>query len=111
MEIEALLGILLLYIFPIIYMAKTKFKDDKQSIASSIISAFVLVTFAYGSFALYFYFLDLSFVFFSSFELPSFVIFLISIVLIGFGVFAYMITLIKIGSFLDKILDWKRTKK
>tara|TARA_B100001989_G_scaffold9177_1_gene6002 strand:- start:201 stop:524 length:324 start_codon:yes stop_codon:yes gene_type:complete len=106
--IETLIAIGLLYILPISYQARIKFRDEKRTIGSSIISSFVVITGVYVIFGFYFYILHLSYNYLISIQLNKFIFFIISAIIIIGGVFIMMFVLIKTLGFFDKKLDWKR---
>ena len=106
--IEFLLAVGLLYILPISYQARTKFKEDKLTVSSSIISSFVVITGGYAFFGFYFYILNSIMNYFISLQLHGFIIFILGALLIVGGVFILMFTMIKFLGFLDKKLKWKR---
>ena len=97
--IEFLLGVGLLYILPIIYQARTKFKEDKLTVSSSIISSFVVITGGYAFFGFYFYILNSIMNYFISLQLHGFIIFILGALLIVGGVFILMFTMIKFLGF------------
>ena len=105
--IETILAVGLLYLLPIFYQAKIKFKKDKQSLSSSIISSVVLITGVYLIFGVYFYILNLIMNYFINLQLNGFIIFIIGALIVVGGVFLLMITIIKVLGFLDKKLTWK----
>ena len=106
--IEAILAAGLLYLLPIFYQIRFKFKEDKQTLSSSIISSFVTVTGAYGVFGVYFYMLNLIMSYFISLQLNGFIIFIIGALIVVVGAILLMFTIIKVLGFLDKKLSWKR---
>ena len=106
--IEFLLAVGLLYILPISYQARTKFKEDKLTVSSSIISSFVVITGGYAIFGFYFYIIHSIMNYFISLQLHGFIIFILGALLIVGGVFILMFTMIKFLGFLDKKLEWKR---
>ena len=105
--IESLLAVGLLYILPIIYQARTKFKEDKLTVSSSIISSFVVITGGYAFFGFYFYILNSIMNYFINLQLNGFIIFIIGALIVVGGVFLLMFTIIKVLGFLDKKLTWK----
>ena len=106
--IETILAVGLLYLLPIFYQARTRFKKDKQTLSSSIISSVVTVTGAYGVFGVYFYMLNLIMSYFISLQLNGFIIFIIGALIVVVGAILLMFTIIKVLGFLDKKLSWKR---
>ena len=106
--IETILAVGLLYILPISYQARSKFKEDKLTLSSSIISSVVVITGAYSIFGVYFYILHLIMNYFISLQLNGFIMFIIGALIVVGGVFLLMITIIKVIGFLDKKLTWKR---
>jgi hypothetical protein len=106
--IESLLAVGLLYILPITYQARTKFKEDKLTVSSSIISSFVVITVGYAIFGFYFYIIHSIMNYFISLQLHGFIIFILGALLIVGGVFILMFTIVKVLGFLDKKLEWKR---
>tara|TARA_R110001632_G_scaffold30504_2_gene80255 strand:- start:187 stop:510 length:324 start_codon:yes stop_codon:yes gene_type:complete len=106
--IETLMGVGLLYVLPICYQVRSKFKEDKLTISSSIISSFVNITVGYAIFGFYFYILNSIMNYFISLQLNALIIFIIGATIIVGGVFVLMITIIKILGFLDRKLSWKK---
>jgi len=106
--IETLIAVGLLYLLPICYQVRVRFKEDKLTISSSIISSFVIVTGGYAIFGFYFYILHLIMNYLISLQLNGFVIFILGAISVVGGVFILMITLIKTLSFLNRKLSWKR---
>ena len=106
--LEAILGIFLLYIFPIFYQARTRFKNDKLTITSSIISSFAVITGGYAIFIFYFYITHLLFEYLLSLEFNRFINFILGACLVIGGVLILMFTIIKVLGFVDKKLSWKK---
>jgi Na+/melibiose symporter-like transporter len=105
--IETILAVGLLYLLPIFYQARTKFKKDKLTLSSSIISSVVVVTGVYLIFGVYFYILNSIMNYFINLQLNGFIIFIIGALIVVGGVFLLMFTIIKVLGFLDKKLTWK----
>ena len=106
--IEGIFAVALLYLLPIFYQARTRFKKDKQTLSSSIISSVVVITGCYLIFGAYFYILNLIMNYFLNLQLNGFIIFIIGALIVVGGVFLLMLTIIKVLGFLDKKLLWKR---
>jgi hypothetical protein len=106
--IETIFAIGLLYLLPIFYQTRTKFKEDKQTLSSSIISSVAVITGGYLIFGVYFYILYLIMNYFIGLQLNGFIIFIIGALIVVGGVFLLMLTIIKVLGFLDKKLSWKR---
>ena len=106
--IEAILGIFLLYILPIFYQARVRFKDDKLTITSSIISSFTVITGGYAIFIFYFYIIHLLFEYLLSLKLNGFINFILGACLVIGGVLILIFTIIKVLGFVDKKLSWKK---
>ena len=102
------MGVGLLYVLPICYQVRSKFKEDKLTISSSIISSFVNITVGYAIFGFYFYILNSIMNYFISLQLHGFIIFILGALLIVGGVFILMFTIVKVLGFLDKKLEWKK---
>ena len=105
--IETILAVGLLYLLPIFYQARTRFKKDKQTLSSSIISSVVVITGCYLIFGVYFYILDSIMNYFINLQLNGFIIFIIGTLIVVGGVFLLMFTIIKVLGFLDRKLTWK----
>ena len=105
--IETILAVGLLYLLPIFYQARTRFKKDKQTLSSSIISSVVVITVGYLIFGVYFYILNSIMNFFINLQLNGFIIFIIGALIVVGGAFLLIITIIKVLGFLDKKLTWK----